>query len=334
MRSQGLSEILVPLDGSKAADRAIPVAGRIAARSGARLHLVAIRRPLLPLTEHVAPEFAVVTPDLESISHAVLENHLESHADDIGMFYHVPVAHEVIDGVGSIADDLVTYVGRHEIDLIVMRTHGRSAIGRLCIGSVGSTLVERAGVPCLLLRENYGEMVKQARHGWEFARIMVPLDGSEEAEMAIEQALALATPSLTEIQLLIVVPRQWVPDGGEEYAVPQTAQRANAEAYVNGMARRLEARGYRARGFTIANRNPAAAIAAFAEQHRIALVSIASHHRDRGNRLLFGSVIDALVHETDVPVLAQRVGMSAVGGKDLEEVTATRGLEQMEPAMT
>ena len=333
MRSQGLAEILVPLDGSESAGSAIPAAARIAVRSGARLHLVAIRRPLVPLAGHIAPGFAVVTPDLESINHAVFENHLEAHADDIEMLYHVPVAREVIDGVESVADDLVSYAGRHEIDLIVMRTHGRSAIGRLCIGSVGSTLVDRAGVPCLLLRENHGGTVRQARHGWEFARIMVPLDGSEEAEVAIEQALALATPSLTEIQLLIVVPRQWVPDGGEEYAVPQTVQLANAEAYVNGMARRLEARGYRAKGFTVANRNPAAAIAASAEEQQIDLVSIASHHRDGGNRILFGSVIDTLVHETDVPILARRVGMAAVRVEKLEEVAATYGLARTKAAM-
>ena len=334
MRSQGLSEILVPLDGSEAADRAIPVAARIAARSGARLHLVAIRRSQVPVTGQIAPDFAVVTPGLESINHAVFANHLEAHADDIEMLYHVPVAREVINGVESVADELVTYAARHEIDLIVMRTHGRSAIGRLCIGSVGSTLVDRAGVPCLLLRENHGRTVRQARHGWEFARILVPLDGSEEAEVAIEQALALATPSLTQIQLLIVVPRQWVPDAGEEYAVPQTVQLANAEAYVNGMARRLEARGYRAKGFTVANRNPAAAIAACAGEQQIDLVSIASHHRDRGNRLLFGSVIDTLVHETDVPILARRVGMAAVRVEKLEEVAATCGLARTGAAMT
>ena len=46
MNSQKLSAILVPLDGSDAADRAIPVAARIAARSGARLHLAAVCRPL------------------------------------------------------------------------------------------------------------------------------------------------------------------------------------------------------------------------------------------------------------------------------------------------
>ena len=149
MRSQGLSEILVPLDGSEAADRAIPVAARIAVRSGARLHLVAIRRSQVPVTGQIAPDFAVVTPGLESINHAVFANHLEAHADDIEMLYHVPVAREVINGVESVADELVTYAARHEIDLIVMRTHGRSAIGESLAYLVDVPLTAKGKAPKL-----------------------------------------------------------------------------------------------------------------------------------------------------------------------------------------
>ena len=333
MRHHSITQILVPLDGSEAADRAIPVAARIAARAGARLHLVAICRPLVPATAHIAPGFVVVSPNLESVNHVALVNHLDARGEDIELLYHVPVLRQVIDGVQSVADDLVTYIARHEIDLVVMRTHGRSAIGRLAVGSVGSALVDRAGVPCLLLRDNHKERSRRPRQGWDLGRIVVPLDGSDEAETGIDQALPLATPSVTEIRLLVVVPQQWVPDGQKEYTVPQTAQLANAEAYVKGLARRLEARGYRAKGFTVADGDPAAAIAACADAQHVDLVSIASHHRGEGNRILFGSVIDSLVHETDVPILARRVGMAAVRVEKLEEVAATCGLARAETAM-
>ena len=196
MRNQ-LSQILVPLDGSEAADRAIAVAARLAVRSGARLHLVAVCRPLVPATAHIAPGFVVVSPNLESINHTALVDHLDACADDIEMLYHVPVVREVIDGVEAVADDLIRYAVLHDIDLVVMRTHGRSAIGRLCVGSVGSALVDKAGVPCLLLRDNHGLDTRRVRNGWDIGRIIVPLDGSDEAEVGIDQALLLATPSVT-----------------------------------------------------------------------------------------------------------------------------------------
>ena len=63
--------------------------------------------------------------------------------------------------------------------------------------------------------------------------------------------------------------------------MPQTVQLANAEAYVNALARRLEARGYRAKGITVVDANPAEAIAACAREQRAELVSIASRHRGR-----------------------------------------------------
>ena len=322
------SQILVPLDGSPAADRAIAIAARIAQRTGARVHLVAVSRPIVPATAHIAPGFVVVAPNLESVSRIGLKGHLEARAEEIETLYHVPVRHEVVDGDGGVADDLVGYATEHDVDLIVMRTHGRSAIGRLCVGSVGSTLVDRAGLPCMLLRDNHPAPSLDARKRWDMRRILVPLDGSDEAEMGIEQALELATPGYTEIRLLVVVPPKWVKEEGD-YAVPQTVQLANAEAYVNGLARRLEARGYRAKALALADQSPAAAIAGCADAQQVDLVSIASHHRGEGNRILFGSVIDTLVHETDVPILARRVGMAAVRVEKLEAVANTCGLQRM-----
>lgn len=327
MNSQKPSTILVPLDGSDAADRAIPVAARIAARSGARLHLVAVCRPVVPPTAHLAPGLAAIQPDPGSATHAALTTHLDARVDDIELLYDAPTTSEVIDGVDSVAEELVACAARNHADLIVMRSHGRSAIGRLCLGSVGSALMDRAGVPCLLLRDNHGTRGLRAR---ELARILVPLDGSDESEAGIEQALALASPSASEIRLLVVVPQGWLPDGGEEYAVPQTAQLANAEAYVKGLARRLETKGYRAKGMIVADASPAAAIARCVEAQDVDLVSIASHHRGEGNRILFGSVIDTLVHETDVPILARRLGLA--GAKVEEESAVVAACCLMAPA--
>jgi nucleotide-binding universal stress UspA family protein len=306
------SQILVPLDGTEAADRAIPVAARIAVRLGERVHLVAVCRPAVPPTAHLAPGFVVLPPEEPMRTHAALERHLEARADDVELLYHLPVTTRVIDGTDSVADELIGYSAEHAIDLVVMRTHGRSAMGRLCLGSVGDALVDRGSAPCLLLRDRHGAGAAASRRGWEFARILVPLDGSVEAEAGIEQALALAAPGSTDIRLLVVVPRQWVPEDRRPYSVPERAQFANAEAYANGMARRLEARGYRAKGFTVGHGSPAGAIAECVEAQGIDLVSIAAHHRGEANRFLFGSVIGTLVHEIDVPILAHRLGMASV----------------------
>lgn len=318
------ARILVPLDCTEAADRAVPVAARIAQTTGAQLHLVAVCHPVAPAVAHTAPNLVAVSPNVEAANRMRLAEGLDYRAEEIEELYHVPVIAEVVEGGASVASELAAYAAKREIGLVVLRSHGRSAIGRLCIGSVGSALVDRAGVPCLLLRDNHASPGKETRTRWDPRRILVPLDGTDEAEAGINQALQLAVPGYTELRLMVVVPRDWVPAGEEEYAVPETAQLANADAYVNGLARRLEAKGYQAKGLVLADDRPAAAIAGCAMAQQVDLVSIASHHRDAGNRILFGSVIDTLVHETDVPILARRIDIAAARREhpELQDIAA------------
>lgn len=305
------SRILVPLDGTEAADRAIPVAARIAQQTRAQLHLAAVCRPMPSAVAYTSANLVAAMPSLEAASRMRLAQHLDALAEQIESRYRIEVTAEVLDDGGSVGNELVWFSVSHAIDLIVLRSHGRSALGRLCLGSVGSTLVDHAGIPCLLLRDNHAARGAETATRWDLRRILVPIDGSEDAEAGISQALDLATPGYTELRLLIVVPRDWVPSGDGEYSVPQTAQLANADAYVNGMARRLESQGYQARGLALADNNAAAAIAGCAAAEEASLVSIASRYREPGERILFGSVIDTLVHDTDIPILATRIGAAA-----------------------
>lgn len=306
-----LSRILVPLDGTEAADRAIPVAARIARQTGAELYLAAVCRPENLVVGNTAANLVAAMPYLDAATRMRLAQHLDLVAHEIESRYRIGVIAEVLDDSGSVASALVAHAAANAIDLIVLRSHGRSAIGRLCLGSVGSSLVDKAGIPCLLLRDNHTAPAAEVPALLDLRRILVPVDGAEEAEAGITQALSLATPGFTELRLLIVVPRDWVPSGEGEYSVPQTAQLANADAYVNGLARRLEAAGYRAKGLTLADDDAAAAIAGCAAAQEVSLVSMAAHYRDPGDRILFGSVIDTLVHRTDVPILARRIGAAA-----------------------
>ena len=304
-RTSPVSEILVPLDGLEAADRAIAVAAQIACRTGARLHLVSVLRPAANAGAMI-PGMITYPADLDAITRTSLRAHIETRAEDVELVYGVPAIYELLDGPESVADQLVAYAARRAIDLIVMRSHGRSAIGSLCFGSVGAAVIERSGLPCLLLRERHGRVVPSTRPSWGFSRILVPLDGTPESEAGIEQAMAVATQGLTQIRLLVVVPDRWVPAPGIGLDAPDTAELATARAYVEELAHRLEIRGYSAMGFTVARASISAAIADCVDAQRIDLVSISSHHRSEGDRLIFGSVIDALVHETSVPVLARR----------------------------
>ena len=53
---------------------------------------------------------------------------------------------------GNVIDELVDYVTKHEVDLIIIATHGRSGVSRLFLGSVADRILRAAPVPVLMVR--------------------------------------------------------------------------------------------------------------------------------------------------------------------------------------
>jgi nucleotide-binding universal stress UspA family protein len=54
--------------------------------------------------------------------------------------------------VGKSADEVIEYAKTHDIDVIVLGSHGRSGVSRLLLGSVAETVMRRATVPVTVVR--------------------------------------------------------------------------------------------------------------------------------------------------------------------------------------
>lgn len=50
---------------------------------------------------------------------------------------------------GKVADQIMSYIDKHGIDLVVMGTHGRQGFDRFVVGSVSEQIVREADVPVL-----------------------------------------------------------------------------------------------------------------------------------------------------------------------------------------
>ena len=122
-------------------------------------------------------------------------------------------------------------------------------------------------------------------------RILVPLDDSPEARVALPYAAALATPG-TEIILLTVVPS----------ATDADAARAGLET----AAQRLRVTGQTVRTEVVTG-DPARCIVDMAADLRAEMIVIASHGRGAFGRLVYGSVADQVGRESPVPVMVVRV---------------------------
>lgn len=140
--TDGYDGILLPTDGSEPADFAVAHALAIADRFDSRLHVASVVNvgDLATGTETGMPSGLLA--ELKSSA----ERAAQSVADD--------AADAGIDAVTSVTvgrpkGELLTYVEDHDIDLVVMGTHGRTGLDRVLVGSTAEALVRQADVPVL-----------------------------------------------------------------------------------------------------------------------------------------------------------------------------------------
>ncbi|ERG94509.1 universal stress protein [Haloquadratum walsbyi] len=137
--------ILVPTDGSECADEAVTHAFNLATQHDAEVHVLSVvdARDI----SHGAP----------AVSPAQIESTLRENAHDMtdavedrGADTGVNVTPAVEAGIPD--DAIVTYAEEHDVDLIVMGTHGRTGLERYLLGSVTERTVRRSSVPVLTVR--------------------------------------------------------------------------------------------------------------------------------------------------------------------------------------
>lgn len=71
-------------------------------------------------------------------------------AETMGAEHDRAVATEA--AVGKSADEIVEYAETHDVDVIVIGSHGRSGVYRMLMGSVAETVMRRASMPVTVVR--------------------------------------------------------------------------------------------------------------------------------------------------------------------------------------
>lgn len=142
--------ILSPTDFSKHAKGAVRYACGLAARLNAELHLL-----------HVIPDVVVpIGPDPSLITAVPPEYYTESEArsrEALGLLIEpdweqpATIRHDV--RWGDAVDGVVSYAADHDIEMIVIATHGRTGLSHVLLGSVAERIVREAPCPVLTIRE-------------------------------------------------------------------------------------------------------------------------------------------------------------------------------------
>lgn len=145
-------------------------------------------------------------------------------------------------------------------------------------------------------------------------RILVPLDGSPLAELALREAAALSKLPNTEVTLLEVIPpiEDVIAIGPHNIAIDEQweLQRAEALRYLQGVAKRPEWQGVSVNTAVEMGRPPET-ILAFAETRGIDRIVMSTHGRTGVGRWVFGSVADKVLRAASTTVVLVRPPVSA-----------------------
>lgn len=134
-----------------------------------------------------------------------------------------------------------------------------------------------------------------------YERILLPTDGSENAERAIEQAIGLATTYDASLHLLYVVDVNHMSSDTAENLMHDKLEQTG-HAAVDEIADRAQQAGITVSSAVIPG-TPAQEILTYAEDHDIDLIVMGTRGRTGFNRLLVGSVTEKVVRLSDIPVL-------------------------------
>ncbi len=148
------NKIMVPLDGSDLAECVMPhVEAIISGFKSKEVVLVRVLNPVrLPVSVPAQGNFGFTEKD----RHQLLANrkkaakeYLEKMAGSLdipGTVFSVAVLE------GNPANMLADYATEHEVDLIVIASHGRSGVSRWVMGSVAERIVRTSCIPVMMVR--------------------------------------------------------------------------------------------------------------------------------------------------------------------------------------
>lgn len=296
------SKVLIPLDGSKTAEKVLPYARYLAGHFKIPVELLAVI-DIAEMAAHISAEkvrhLDTLIEDGVRASTTYLRGIATTFRDaEVTCTVEKDRAEEAIINRGE-ADSAM---------LIAMATHGRSGMNRFLLGSVAEKVLRGSANPLLLVRATEeakaeGEAVLKS--------IIVPLDGSELAESVIPMMAGVATKLDLEVVLF------------RAYHVPYNAYAGDDGYMVNYdeliASVRDEANDYLDKKVAEVKKLGVAKVSAltkegFAGDEIIAigrktpdsLIAMCSHGRSGVKRWVLGSVTETVVRHSGDPVLVVR----------------------------
>lgn len=285
---------------SAPSEQALSLACGLARARGARLIVLHVVEPRVYYGE------LGMTASLSELDHQAFEEWLARLCPQDAAFSVEP---QVVEG--GAAAEIVRAAREGQCDLIVMGSHGRTGLGRVVMGSVAEAVARRAPCPVLVSKGPVPGLSEGGALEPLFSTILFPTDLSERSREAYPVVLALADPG-TRLIVLHVTEADSIVSDDLETALDERLRTLHPSGPGVHMEYRSEAGG------------AIDEILRVADESRCDLIVMTSHGRTGLDRLLMGSVAEAVFHGARCPVLIVRTARPETGSE--VEVTGPKSV--------
>ncbi|MFO8101370.1 MAG: universal stress protein [Dehalococcoidia bacterium] len=284
-------KILVPLDGSETAEKALPFA------------------------EHLARKFRGEMTLFTALEEGGRFEHpfrayLKEKSEELGTEW---VRSDMAVVQDSASNSILKFARENEMDQIVICTHGLSGPGMWSMGSIAAKVLQQSPIPVLLIRAAASDEMAANR---TFRSILVPLDGSPLAECVmpyVEQLAQSFGSRVLPVQAVQPVRTPPVPVASYPAGVAledhdddlTETMKAKAGEYIDGREAALREKGIDAAAAVLMGK-PYEAIAQYARSNPVGLIVLSTHGYVGNRKIPYGSITSKILEGSSQPVLVVR----------------------------
>ncbi len=289
-----IKQILVPTDFSDNAQHAVSYAVAMAKQCSAKIHL--LHAPVIPTYLLMDLSYS---PGPEAVTRILNESQdaLDRQALSIA---EAGVEHFTVIREGTVHEVIRDYAKEHDVDLVVVGTHGRTGVSKLMYGSVTERVIKTVHTPIIVVPPEGGVTPNS---------IVISFDFSAPAKRAAEVARAIHGLFHGPLHLVHSYLDVWGEYTDRGAVVGEAAEKRRAALHL-GLDEMLKAEA--AELFSIdaqaiqthlVTGDPAEAIIGVAEDVGATLICAGTTGKSGLERLLIGSVARRLLHDSKVPLL-------------------------------
>ncbi len=290
--------LLIPLDGSKMAEAALPAAAFLAEKLASRVTLMHVVERNAPSEVHGQSHLKNARDAFAYLS----ELSQRAFSKEISVDFHVHEAE-----VDNVAGSIVAHADELKHDLIIMCSHGRGKSLHLFLGSIAQKVIGLGSLPVLITHPDQ----QGGPPPFSCRNILVPLDGDPDHAKALPVAKEIAKACQAALHLAIVVPRYSSLAGNAKVSgrmFPVTASKIlemadkDAQELIRTESESLHSQGFAASGHVLRG-DPAEMIADAANVGSVDLTVLATHGKTGMKAFWEGSVAHRVCSFSRVPLL-------------------------------